>query len=106
MAGAPLKNDLELDALVLLGIFLGTKLAERLRHGIADLNALGAACGASAAQIREWLDWETVPAPHQARAFMAAAYQAERQLQLANRYRPRDPQAQTGLTASEAFGLA
>jgi hypothetical protein len=106
MAGAPLKDDLELDALLLLGFFLGTKLADRLRHGYADLAALGAACGASAAQVSDWLSWEQTPPPHQARRFMAAAYAAERRDQLANRYRPRDPQAEVGLTASQAFGLA
>ena len=106
MAGAPLTHDLEMDASILLGLFLGTKLADRLRHGFPDLAGLGAACGASAAQVRSWLDWEAVPAPHQARAFMAAAYAAERTNQQASRYRPRDPQAVTGLSASEAFGLA
>ena len=107
MPNAPLKDDLELDAGILLGMFLGTQLAARLRHGYGtDLAALGKACGASAAQVSRWLSWEEVPEPHRARAFMAAAYAAERRQQVASLYRPHDPQAQTGLTPSEAFGLA
>ncbi len=105
MAGAPLKDDLELDASILLGMFLGTRLADGLRHGYADLAGLGAACGASAAQVREWLFWEA----GRRRTRDGGSWRRRTRPSegpAGGQYRPRDPQAQTGLTASEAFRLA
>jgi hypothetical protein len=78
MAGPNLSDELDLDARILWSLFLASPVASELRTG-GGRSLLAKACGATDAQVFTWLRGESMPPPHQARVFMAAACDRDRQ---------------------------